>query len=164
MVVEDYFVTTLPAGEALSVTQAILSADGFRDIVGAAQNPNAGASLLYMKRGKPMLQRKASVRDLPQEIRLEYDRGRVNIAASIHRRGKERYAHAELLIALLTTIRLLLTGQLPIEQARATLSELESELDARTPIPQSAAYILAGVLLAVLAILALFVVAALTML
>jgi len=147
MVVEDDFVTTLDADAALS-----LAHDGFAPPP-APQSPSP-LSFIHVRRGRRRPGRYTRLRELPQEVRLEYDRGRVNIAASIEPRGRDRYVHAELLVAIVATLRLLLTGQVASEQAGATLGAVESELEGRSAPAKTPAHLVVGVVLAAPALLA----------
>src|SRR6266550_777518 len=83
MLVEHAFITTLEASDALQLASRFLNARGFEAV---AQNAFAlgpgGWNVLEMTRGKRKAQRAKSVVDLPQQVRLEWDRGRVTVAAS----------------------------------------------------------------------------------
>jgi hypothetical protein len=84
VVVEHNFVTTLPRDQALGRASAFLSRGGF-----AAQTQTAFAldqtawTSIEVKRGKPIPSMSLAIPDLPQKISLEWDRGRVSVAASI---------------------------------------------------------------------------------
>lgn len=77
MVIEHTFVTTLDASEALQAASSFLEQCGF-----SAASPTRPSSL-EMRRGKSNPGRARSVAELPQSIRLDFDRGRIGLALSI---------------------------------------------------------------------------------
>ena len=77
MVIEHTFVTTLDAPEALQAASSFLQERGF-----STAAPTAPSSL-EMRRGKTNPARARSVAELPQSIRLDFDRGRIGVAVSI---------------------------------------------------------------------------------
>lgn len=106
MVIEHSFVTTLEAPQALALAAEFLAGRGFVNAEGSAfavqpvavapgqpmpvvplssgpATPAGGWNSLEMKRGVKNPARAKSVAELPQVIRLEFDRGRINVAASI---------------------------------------------------------------------------------
>jgi hypothetical protein len=77
MVIEHTFVTTLEAPEALQTAFAFLQERGF------SPAGNDSGALLEMSRGKANPARARSVAELPQSIRLDFDRGRIALAAAV---------------------------------------------------------------------------------
>jgi hypothetical protein len=83
MVVEHAFITTLEAPDALRAASQFLAARGFEAAnQGAFALGPDGWNSLEMTRGKKSANRAKSVVELPQRIRVEWDRGRVSVAAS----------------------------------------------------------------------------------
>jgi hypothetical protein len=85
MVIEHVFVTTRDSAEALSMASSMLESRGFVPSAGQGSFPveQDGWSVLEMKRGKKNAARAKNIRDLPQAIRMEWDRGRMTVAMSI---------------------------------------------------------------------------------
>lgn len=81
MVVEHSFVTTLPESAAFERACSFLQARGFTPIQSPVVSPSTAP--LEFRRGKTNPARARSVSELPQTVRVEFDRGRVSIAASI---------------------------------------------------------------------------------
>src|SRR4051794_16092301 len=84
MVVEHIFITTLEAPDALRLASQFLNARGY---IASAQSAFAiggggGWNVLEMTRGKKSAAKAKSVIEFPQTIRIEWDRGRVTVAAS----------------------------------------------------------------------------------
>jgi hypothetical protein len=85
-------VTTLGSHEALTAASEFLSRGGFvAEADNAFRMGETKWTTLQMKRGRKSSARAKDATECPQEIRLEWDRGRVSVAASIepraHRRG-----------------------------------------------------------------------------
>ncbi len=82
MVVEHSFITTMESREALTTASAMLQSLGFQ-----VKNSNAFQmgewNDLEVSRGKPNSGRAKDITQCLHRIRLEFDRGRVNLAASI---------------------------------------------------------------------------------
>ena len=84
MVVEHTFVTTMGQEDALRSAAEFLHGAGFyAPPEGAFALGPAGWQRLRMRRGMEKLTQAKRASDLPQEVRLEYDRGRVNLALSV---------------------------------------------------------------------------------
>lgn len=79
MVIEHTFVTTLDAPDALQTASAFLRERGFSP----AENDSGTGARLEMSRGKTNPARARSVAELPQSIRLDFDRGRIALAAAV---------------------------------------------------------------------------------
>jgi hypothetical protein len=109
MLVEHTFVTPLGESEALSLVVRCLSDLGFRI------TPTGSASLEAVRgRVRP---NSLFLAELPQTVQVVYDRGRVNLAASITPRGgKDNPDHTALLMSLATSLERCLTAGLPVEQ------------------------------------------------
>jgi hypothetical protein len=83
MVVEHEFVTTLDGVAALTAASRFLNAGGFAGQDSAFLVGETQWTTLEMKRGRKAAARAKSIVELPQRIILNYDRGRVTVAASI---------------------------------------------------------------------------------
>ena len=84
MVVEHTFITTLEGHDALRMSWELLVSRGFvplppPEAALRPQSPNA----VELRRGRENPDRARSVVELPQFVRVEWDRGRVTVAASI---------------------------------------------------------------------------------
>ena len=78
MVIEHTFISTLPAEEIMQRAKAYLAARGF------ARLPSDGKThVLEMERGARRAAKATSIADLPQRVRVDYDRGRVSVAGLI---------------------------------------------------------------------------------
>ena len=83
MVVEHVFVTTYEPTDAMRIASYFLSRRGFEPVTQAAfQLGQPGWTVLEMRRGRSSPTRAKSAVEVPQQMRLEYDRGRVTVAAS----------------------------------------------------------------------------------
>src|SRR5689334_21573109 len=84
MVVEHTFITTLSAPDALRLASQFLSQRGFVATAQEAFAIGAGDAwnVLEMTRGQKKARRAKSIVVYPQTLRLEWDRGRVSVAAS----------------------------------------------------------------------------------
>lgn len=141
MVIELSFISTLPPEEVMQQAKVYLAARGFGRL------PSGGRSdVLEMERGVHRAAKAASIVDLPQRVRIDYDRGRVSVAASIEanavwggggsfgmvsERPKKMVVHARMLRAILLGLEMLLahdaTGQHDYadwDLAEATASDL----------------------------------------
>jgi hypothetical protein len=86
VVIEHTFVTTMDSPQAIRAAMSFLGERGFT----SAQNPAfpvaptpSQMDTLHMRRGRANPNRAKSVAELPQTLRLDFDRGRVTVAASI---------------------------------------------------------------------------------
>ncbi len=91
VIVEHSFVTTLPSQTALTAASEMLAAGGF--LAEAQDGFRVGETqwtTLQMKRGKKTSARAKDPTECPQRIRLDWDRGRVTVAASIEPKSRRR--------------------------------------------------------------------------
>ena len=84
MVVEHTFITTVEGHDALRMAWELLVSRGFGPLPAAeaAQRPPVH-NAVELRRGRENPDRAKSVVELPQFVRVEWDRGRVTVAASI---------------------------------------------------------------------------------
>ena len=112
MIAEHAFVTKLPWPETLVRLRAFLQAAGFRELSLAENLLEAGRGRRQPQAGK--------IRDLPQLLRIEYDRGLVSAAVEIRTHdGRDRPALAPLVTTLLEALESFLLGAPNPEQAVA---------------------------------------------
>src|SRR3712207_6576985 len=90
MVVEHVFVTTLEAPDALTRASEFLAAGGFV-VQEQKAFPLGGWNAVEVTRGKSNAARAKSVEELPQRVRVEWDRGRVTVAAYIQAFGRASF-------------------------------------------------------------------------
>ena len=139
MVVEHVFVTTFEAPDALRMASEFLTGGGF-----AVQGQNAfqigGWNNVELTRGKVNAARAKTIEDLPQRVRIEWDRGRVTVAAYIQAFGQATWSfgsgvelpatspkvrlHAQLLTAMAQGLELLLAHRRPAEEAYRPWNEV----------------------------------------
>ena len=84
MVVEHTFITTIEGHDALRMAWELLVSRGFAPLppLEAAQLPHS-PNAVELRRGRENPDRAKSVVELPQFVRVEWDRGRVTVAAAI---------------------------------------------------------------------------------
>lgn len=136
MVIEHSFVTTLEAAPAMEAAHATLRRHGFaRSTFGAADS-------VELRRGKTSASRAKTVAELPQAVRIHWDRGRVTMALSIDNyamwgaqasltgssNSKKLKLHTELLTAIAVALEKVLVHRLPIEMAAADWDRIEKDI------------------------------------
>jgi hypothetical protein len=172
MIAEHVFVTTLEPPVALTRIMDFLTARGFRprEHTSAAQGP--WSSVVFF-RGRKYAARAKSVSELPQEVRLGWDRGRVTVAVSIRAVARsilpvtasmdgapelpasspKARLHTNLILSIAEGLELLLSREVAPAEAAARWEAVEEEirLDARSRRRKSLVYLF--ILLALLALL-----------
>jgi hypothetical protein len=145
MVVEHTFVTTFSDHEALGAAAALLTSRGFAAVGDRAFAMDGAWTNVELTRGKTNPARAKSIAELPQNVRIEFDRGRICMAASLTpwRRGgrdqipgemttrsvnKPHPLQQELLLALVAAIELLLVHRQPPERCTARLDQVEAQI------------------------------------
>ena len=86
MVIEHVFVTTLDAPDALRLASEFLTANGFV-VQGQGAFQLGGWTSIEVTRGRANAARAKSIEELPQRVKVEWDRGRVTVAAYIQAFG-----------------------------------------------------------------------------
>ena len=143
MVIEHTFVTTMEAEEALRTASEFLRRHGgFEPEADRAfQLGRPGWNVIELKRGKKSASRAKLVSELAQQIRMEWDRGRVTLAASIAPRTGAFYGTdtsprhvrnrlaAELMTAIARSLELLLAYRMPPEQAARPWDQAQAQVD-----------------------------------
>jgi len=146
MVVEHTFITTLPEPDALRMAWELLHSRGFTPLPAAelAARPPA-SNAVELRRGRPNPDRARSIVELPQFVRVEWDRGRVVVAASITPRTwmNRQYTpgtimtkpinarqpdQENLLMAVIWALEQLLAHRRPPAECVAGLDQLQAQL------------------------------------
>lgn len=83
MVIEHTFITTMPPGQAMSAASALLASRGFVNAAGAEFLVDGEWKSLEMRRGEASPRKAKSIPELPLSVRMDYDRGRINLAVSM---------------------------------------------------------------------------------
>ena|SRR5215212_12178173 len=145
MVVEHTFVTTMSDREALTAATTLLNSRGFGAVGERAFSMDGTWNNIELTRGKAKAARAKSILELPLNLRIEYDRGRVVMAAAItpwSRGGREQIPgelrtrsiknphplQQELLLALIAAVELLLVHRQPPQQCVARLDQIEAAI------------------------------------
>ncbi len=126
MIVEHTFVTTLDAAGALGAATDTLCALGFAD------DPASSDSMATYRRGKKKAGRARRLRDLPQQVIVEYDRGRVTLAALIEEASLFRKSvplMRRYLILLAHVLDGVLTRRETLEELQPAWNHLAGEID-----------------------------------
>ena len=126
MIVEHTFITTLEGDDAIKRISDFLFQRGFTVVPKSAFGLDAQTRTITLTRGRAKAAKAKSIDELPQEVRVEWDRGRVIVAASIepHERSSfsmssahikpdspKLYVHRELLMVIATSLETLLSNQ-----------------------------------------------------
>jgi hypothetical protein len=151
MVIEHTFITTLEPNHALGAASTLLQAGGFTVQQNSAFQVGGGWTDLEVSRGRKSEAYAKDVTQCPQAVRVEWDRGRVVVAASItqkQRKGrgfkwsgnssavtyplsgapaKDR-VYADLMLVITRALELLLVQQLPPEQAMQSWMMVEQQM------------------------------------
>jgi hypothetical protein len=146
LVIEHTFVTTLDSHDALALASDMLSRRGFESEGESGFQLGEGWTTLQMRRGKKSASRAKSLAECPQQVRLEWDRGRVSVAAvmepwtrrrsfaigpsiggdvSITRNKKGTKDATDLMFALANGLERLLAEHQPAEEAIQEWATLE---------------------------------------
>lgn len=143
MVVEHSFVTTLDAPDALRTAADFLRTFGFEAQTETAFALDQQWKALEVHRGVLKGRKSRAVNEWPQMVRVEWDRGKVDVAASMSvpsRRAswnvelgagsratkKDERLMQQMLVLIARTLELLLAQRLPPEQARVEWEQLEA--------------------------------------
>ncbi len=98
-----------------------------------ALNPtDACATRFEMTRGVVNPARAKGVGDLPQRVRVEFDRGRITVAASLEVRGKPGSLHSDMLLALAQSLDRLVAQDFTPSEARLPWNQIAHEIKADT--------------------------------
>jgi hypothetical protein len=176
VVIEHSFVTTLPSTQALTAASEMLTKAGFvAEVQEGFRLGETDWTVLQMKRGKKSVARAKDPTQCPQRIRLDWDRGRVTVAASIQpkvrqrtfyfggvigyaiaasatsrRKGKDSKDYSDLMIFIANSLEDLLWRQSSPEIAEQGWMSFEEELRAKAKKARRRSLIMVGILFGVL--------------
>ncbi len=170
--IEHSFVTTLPPEQAMGMASAFLTRGGFvAEADGAFDLAGGGRwTTLQLRRGRKTTARARGPIDSPQRVRLEWDRGRVTVAASIdppvnrtrpflyggviglavaaaQSKGKRVKAYADLMVAISQDVDDLLVGRTTPETAGGRWFPMEQVLQEKARKARVRSWIYVGLLL-----------------
>jgi hypothetical protein len=129
MVVEHTFITTLEAEPTMRAALAFLQQFGFvPGGPGGFRLANDPWTSLNVRRGKSSVSKAANAVELPQTVRLEWDRGRVTVAAAMELPNKQLPIHQSMLINITLALEEILARHLPPEMAGQSLRHMEALL------------------------------------
>ena len=118
MLVEHTFITTLDGPDAIELAWGFLSEFGFAKV-------DRDDRSLHVSRGRPKPKSDLSVSDLPQAVRLEYDRGRVDLAVTVSEYKKVEAAHREMALSLVHGLEQMLAHDGDLDKARGRMVSAE---------------------------------------
>ena len=121
MLVEHSFVTTLEAVDALSRIQQLVEGLGFTV-------EECDEHQLSARRGERTAARAKSLEELPQHLKIGFDRGRIDLAISLEVRRRALDLHRDLLLGIARALESSVVSGLKTEQAVELLVELQREL------------------------------------
>jgi hypothetical protein len=147
VLVEHSFVTILEADEALGAARTLLGQLGFH------AEQSADPNVRDFRRGLSKAARARRISELPQRVHLEYDRGRVTLAASIEVVRKDHALHRALLLALAESVELVVGRGDSIDQAGGRWDEVHREIEKHAAARRRRGRILIAVLTLVIVIL-----------
>lgn len=150
MLIEHSFVTTFEAGETLDRVVDTVERLGFLVETRSASHVTA-------RRGRQNPARARSANELPQVLKVEFGRGRVDMAVAIEPRHKPRQIHADLLLGLSRVLESRLAQRLPAAEALAQLSDVNLRIAGDVMHRKVGTWIIVTVLLLILASCILFV-------
>lgn len=122
MLVEHVFITTLDAEPALEAARLFLGQLGFRE-----ERCDDTAAIRFL-RGHLDPRAVRTISEQPQCVLLDFDRGRVTVAASIREHRKAGQLHTDLLLALTRGLELLLAQGQPAAEARDEWDRVEERI------------------------------------
>ncbi len=151
MVIEHTFVTTYAAADAMGAATAFLSGLGFEHSAPVAFEVGRPEwNCAEMRRDPNRSVGKLAAIDVPQTIRIEFDRGRVVVAASVESTRRSFWTgtprempaaspklrpRVELLMTLLVALERILAQQQSLEEVHAPLRDLEGDCAATSSAP-----------------------------
>ncbi len=123
MLVEHTFITTVDSGPAMLAVADTLAHCGF-------SMTEQADGVLAARRGCAHASRARTVSQLPQTIRVEFDRGRVMLAINAEEHRKPGPLLAQLLVTLATAIENSTAGGMPPCDAARDFVEVETRVAA----------------------------------
>ena len=125
MLAENVLVSTLDAGTVFARANEVL--EGLR-FVPAGATPATESSWEWI-RGRKKVKYYVRISDLPQQFRLEFDRGRVVLTAVVEERGREKpKLHEAMLLSVLSAVTLRIEGR-DLSEALGATVVAQSDID-----------------------------------
>jgi hypothetical protein len=124
MIVEHTFVTALPADEAFAAADKIIGPLAFRC-------ESSSGSLRAWRRGQAEETRARQLDDLPQTLRMEFDRGRVAVAAAVDLGRRTHTLPPQLMVALTLALERALVLGHPIATASEDVTRIHTSIQRR---------------------------------
>jgi hypothetical protein len=123
MLVEHTFITTMDSETALARAAEILDACGF-----TICEQESGRMMAERGRQSPSAAR--TVHELPQRVRLDYDRGRITLALLARANRKPGPLLSEMLLTLARAVEQYVGGGLSQAEARCDWEDLSARIEA----------------------------------
>lgn len=120
MILEHDFITTRSEPDAMAMVQRLLTELGFRARV------NEDDQAFEYVRGLKKAHAAKRPTDLPQFVRIHYDRGRVTLGIGLETHRTPQPRHRELLLILAAVIENVVGRDIPIKVARQPLDAFEA--------------------------------------
>ncbi len=154
MIVEHSFVTTLDPADAFALAEELLTPLRFRPEADAEGSPSRS-----WRRGAATPGKARGQGDIPTRVRMDFDRGRVVVAASVESRGMDAPRNPKLLAVGITLAleRALAHGH-PLAEARADCDRYHTRMAGRDFFRN--AFLITSLALAIAMIIALIAVSA----
>jgi hypothetical protein len=152
MIVEHAFITTKEEAEVEATARDLLSMLGFSPAV----TPEGTADRLEFSRGRRHARQAIyNLERQPQRVRIEFDRGKVTVAASIEPHGKPHDLHRELLLTLATFIEARVAAGADPTPLRERWDDLHGRIrghNRRARLPRNIILVLLGLCLAAMVV------------
>ena len=143
MLAEHSFITTAEAEPALRAADELLCALGF------VREPGPAERVYEYRRGLARAARAKKVSDLPQRVRLEYDRGRVTLAAAVEEQRKGGDLHRARLLALADVVEAVVGRGRSLPEARLPWDAVDERIEAQAAAQRRRVRVLIVVLLVI---------------
>jgi hypothetical protein len=174
VLIEHSFVTTLPPEQAMGMASEFLARGGFVAEADQAFDLASGGqwTTLQVRRGRTSSYRAKDPTEAPQRVRLEWDRGRIAVAASIDAtstrgrsfslgptigtselKGKRARPYADLMVAISQDVDDLLVGRVAAGAAGGRWFPLERQLRDTARKARRRSWIILGVFLVLVIVL-----------
>ncbi len=145
MVLEHAFITTADAPEVIEDAASFLEDLGFLVVV-------ISETSLQARRGREKASKAKKVSELPQIVRIDFDRGRVSVGASIEEQRKAGDLHRMLLQVTARSLESLLARGMTPPEARLQWNAVDEQIEKDAAAMRRRSRILLFVLLLILLI------------
>ncbi|MBX3317553.1 MAG: hypothetical protein KF902_11920 [Phycisphaeraceae bacterium] len=152
MIIEHTFVTTLDPDDAFAGADQYLGPLGFERPMEGIDTSSPDHGFREWTRGKDNPAKAKVPTQLPQRLRMDFDRGRVTMAYAVtftHPAKAAKHLKASAL-ALCAGVEQLLTGARSCDELITEVRELEEELDRRARKSKTVAAVLLGAFVAII--------------